>query len=119
MRKYLPKSTINCTLAKEKEVYKLILLRPFELWFQKQQTKEQLQIVQRLQMLSQGHLGLYKILDKNLLELKWKNGRRVYLSFIPESKIVVLLGGNKNGQDKDIRSAQTLCKDYHKQNQKN
>jgi len=42
------------------------------------------------------------------LELKWKNGRRVYYADIPEKKILLLLGGNKNGQDKDIRQAKKI-----------
>ncbi|NGX61581.1 MAG: hypothetical protein K940chlam9_01068 [Chlamydiae bacterium] len=45
-------------------------------------------------------------------ELRWKNGRRIYFSFIPEKKILLLLGGNKNGQDKDIRKAKSLLKKY-------
>jgi putative addiction module killer protein len=43
-----------------------------------------------------------------ILELKWKNGRRVYYATIPEKKILLLLGGNKNGQDKDIRQAKKI-----------
>lgn len=50
--------------------------------------------------------------DDEVWELKWKNGRRAYFAHIPERKILLLLGGNKNGQDKDIRKAKSLFKRY-------
>lgn len=43
-----------------------------------------------------------------MCELRWKNGRRVYYAEIPEKQIILLLGGNKNGQDKDIRRAKRI-----------
>jgi putative addiction module killer protein len=45
-------------------------------------------------------------------ELRWKNGRRVYYAEIPERNILLLLGGNKNGQDKDIHQAKKLFDKY-------
>lgn len=49
---------------------------------------------------------------QDVWELRWKNGRRVYFAHIPEKKVLLLLGGNKNGQDKDIRKAKSLLKKY-------
>jgi hypothetical protein len=34
----------------------------------------------------------------------------VYYAYIPEKKILLLLGGNKNGQDKDIRQAKKILR---------
>ncbi len=45
-------------------------------------------------------------------ELKWKNGRRIYYAYLPESSIFILLGGVKNGQSKDITYAKRLFKKY-------
>jgi putative component of toxin-antitoxin plasmid stabilization module len=43
-----------------------------------------------------------------LIELRWRNGSRVY-AFIKTNRIfIILLGGNKNGQDKDIRKAKKI-----------
>jgi hypothetical protein len=40
--------------------------------------------------------------------LRWKEGRRIYYAYIPEKKILLLLGGNKNGQDKDVSKAKAI-----------
>jgi putative addiction module killer protein len=53
-----------------------------------------------------GHFGVFKIFE-GLVELKWGSGMRVYGCFLGE-KFVVLLGGNKNGQNKDIRQAKKI-----------
>lgn len=50
--------------------------------------------------------------DDTVWELKWENGRRVYYSYVLESKILLLLGGNKNGQDYDIKQAKKILKEY-------
>ncbi len=66
-------------------------------------------------LLTIGHFGIYKSVDnrdKEVWELKWANGRRIYYAYIPEKQILVLFGGNKNGQDKDIRKAKSLFKKY-------
>ena len=51
-----------------------------------------------------------KDLRDGLKELKWKNGTRVYFTIIKdgESIMIVLLGGNKNGQNKDINKARKI-----------
>lgn len=41
-------------------------------------------------------------------ELKWVGGRRIYYAYLPAQKILLLLGGNKNGQDKDIKQAKKI-----------
>ena len=45
---------------------------------------------------------------------KWGIGRRVYYALIPEKNIILLLGGNKNGQDKDIAKAKKILTDTSK-----
>ena len=57
-----------------------------------------------------GYFGDHKEVDEkiDIWELKWKNGRRVYYAYIPEEKILLLLGGNKNGQSKDIAKAKRI-----------
>ena len=38
--------------------------------------------------------------------------RRIYYALVPEANVLILLGGNKNGQDKDIKKAKKLLHKY-------
>jgi putative addiction module killer protein len=64
-----------------------------------------------------GYFGDHKDLDSGVYELRWKNGRRLYYAYIPESRIILLLGGNKNGQEKDITQAKKILKKWNAQNE--
>ena len=70
----------------------------FKEWFNKQTEKSKAQIDGRLKNIElYDYFGDYKSLGKKLLELRWKNGRRVYYTLIKEEEITVtLLGGFKN-----------------------
>ncbi len=84
-------------------------------WFDNETEKARVQIDDRLSRIQDDeYFGDYKSVsdDNEVWELRWKNGRRVYFTFIPYKKILILLGGNKNGQDKDIRKAKALCQKY-------
>ena len=61
------------------------------------------------------HFGVFKNLDNFLAELKWGNGRRVYYSIMEDDTgelTLLILGGNKNGQDSDIKKASKILKRY-------
>lgn len=95
--------------------YQIYRVPEFRDWFNEQTEKARVQIDDRLSKIQdEGYFGDHKSVsnDSEVWELKWKNGRRVYFSYIPEKKILVLLGGNKNGQGKDIRQAKSLYKKY-------
>lgn len=83
-------------------------------WYESQRPKDRAQIAKRLANIElHGHFGLVRKLDEFLTELKWANGRRVYFSLIEDNQgdvILLLLGGNKNGQDADIKQAQKILK---------
>lgn len=54
-----------------------------------------------------GHFGDAKRFD-GIVELRWKNGLRVYgVELRPD--FILLYGGTKNGQQKDIRKAIALA----------
>jgi putative addiction module killer protein len=62
-----------------------------------------------------GHFGNVKDLGDFLSELKWSNGRRVYYSIVEDDSgdlTLLVLGGNKNGQDSDIKKARKILKKY-------
>ena len=60
----------------------------------------------------EGYFGDHKDVREDVWELRWKNGRRVYYAYIPEMKILLILGGNKNGQGKDIRKAKKILQKH-------
>ncbi|MDX8431158.1 MAG: type II toxin-antitoxin system RelE/ParE family toxin [Candidatus Algichlamydia australiensis] len=85
----------------------------YDEWFDQQQGKSQFQILKRLSLIQEeGYFGDHKDLREGVWELRWKNGRRVYYAYIPEKDLLLLLGGNKNGQSKDIKKAKKILKEY-------
>ena len=95
--------------------YSIHRVLEFRDWCGEQTEKAKVQIDNRLSKIQdEGYFGERKSVDEKdeIWDLKWKNGRRVYFAFIPEKKILLLLGGNKNGQDKDIRKAKNIFKKY-------
>lgn len=93
--------------------YRLIKTPEYQLWIEGETKKSRVQIADRLSKIeTDGHFGLSKNIGDFISELKWGNGRRVYYAIIPPDNIVLLLGGNKNGQDKDIRKAKKILEHY-------
>lgn len=85
-------------------------------WYEKQIFKIKLQIDSRLMRLALNeHFGQVRRLSAVLCELKFNNGIRVYYTQFEADGVVIilLLGGNKNGQEKDIRKAQKIAEKIH------
>lgn len=83
----------------------------YDSWFEAQPPKFQAQIEKRLSNISvHGHFGHIRNLTDGLAEIKFNNGSRIYfvVKASKEKIIVLLLGGNKNGQDKDIKKAKSF-----------
>ncbi len=82
----------------------------FKKWFDKQTEKAKAQIDARLKNIElHNYFGDHKSLNEDLLELRWRNGRRVYYSLISKKELtLVLLGGFKNAQKKDIQKARKI-----------
>lgn len=78
-------------------------------WFNKEPPKSRFQIIDRLGKIEyEGYFGNHKHLDDEIWELKFNDGRRIYYVYLKNSNILLLLGGNKNGQDKDISKAKNI-----------
>jgi putative addiction module killer protein len=93
----------------------LVTTSEYDKWLEKQTNLEKVQIELRLgRIMMDAYFGIHKYLSDNIWELKWGNGRRVYYAYIPEKKILLLLGGNKNGQSKDVSRAKKLYEKYTK-----
>ena len=81
-------------------------------WLEELSRKSQTQVRNRiLKIEDDGYFGHHKHLEDSLWKLKFNDGRSVYYALESEfSKVVLLLGGNKNGQDKDIKKAAAIIR---------
>lgn len=92
-------------------MYTILTTDEFEDWLENQNLKSQTQIENRLNKVREyGHFGVVKNVNDSVWEFKWKNGRRIYYTYIEEFKIILILGGNKNGQSYDIAQAKKILK---------
>ncbi len=89
--------------------YTIVTVEEYDEWYDEQRPKDRLQIDSRLTKIQdEGHFGVTRDLEDDLYELKWVSGRRIYYAYLEEENILLLLGGNKNGQDKDINRARKI-----------
>lgn len=81
-------------------------------WLSSQTLKSKRQIQDRiLKIEHDGYFGNKKHLEsEDLWELKFNDGRRIYFVTLKETNVILLLGGNKNGQDKDIKKASNILR---------
>lgn len=88
---------------------------PFEIWFKDMKERHtRAQILMRLDRLKLGNFGDCKTLQEGVGELRihYGPGIRIYYGKM-ESKVVLLLcGGDKSSQDRDISKAKEYLKDY-------
>jgi putative addiction module killer protein len=92
--------------------YTILKTSQFSEWLDSQTLKVQKQINGRLERIKEhGHFGNVKKLSHLLFELKFKNGYRIYFfeKSINQQVLVLVLGGTKHGQSKDIRKAQKIA----------
>ena len=93
----------------EDKFYTIYNTPEYDEWLDEQPVKSQVQVRSRISHIQDdGYFGDHKEVSNGVWELRWKNGRRVYYADIPEKKIILLLGGNKKGQEKDIRQAKNI-----------
>ncbi len=88
--------------------FRVIRSDEFEEWLSEQTFKTRTQVRSRLSRIEdEGHFGFINAFD-GLVELKWASGLRVYTARVGNELILILLGGNKNGQEKDIKKAKSI-----------
>lgn len=101
----------------EESPYRVLRTIEFAEWLEEQSARVQLQVAKRISKIeNEGHFGDRKSVsfyEKGLLkdavwELRWDDGKRIYYAYFPEKQILLLLGGNKNGQDKTISQAKNI-----------
>ena len=75
-------------------------------WLNDLTKTEQLKVKARIRRIEKDeHFGDIRKLGEDLAELRWKNGWRVYFTSIGYKEIVLIIGGHKNEQEKDINPA--------------
>jgi putative addiction module killer protein len=94
-----------------KTEFTILRTNHFEEWFRKQNKETKAKVQIRLDRIAiDGHFGFTNFFD-GIIELKWKSGLRVYTARLGQVVIVVLVGGTKHGQSKDIRKAKKLLEE--------
>lgn len=93
----------------------------YQLWFETQSLKTKSIIAKRIKNIrDDGYFGDHKnvseddkgITRNRVFELRWDDGKRVYYGKVSNIFLLLLYGGNKNGQNKDITEAKNLFVKY-------
>jgi putative addiction module killer protein len=93
--------------------------KPYDEWFKKLDKTQRSKVLFRLEKVANGNYGHYKGLSGGLIELKFKEGTRIYFAEIDNIIILLLLGGGKSRQSDDIKKAQEYLQDYKLRSDKN
>jgi putative addiction module killer protein len=92
--------------------------RPFEEWLDRQaaDARTYAAIQSRLDRIERGLLGDWKSVGDGVFELRIDHGpgHRIYFGRDGQTVIVLLCGGDKGAQGREIRAAKTYWRDYEK-----
>lgn len=89
--------------------------KPFTDWLESLKDKTvRYRIKERLDRIAIGNLGDYKSIEKGVYELRFAfgSGYRIYFGKEGNNIIVLLCGGDKSSQKKNIKQAVAYWKDY-------
>ena len=87
---------------------------PFEGWFASLDRAARVKVTAAITRLGQGNLSNVKGVGEGVLEYRidWGPGYRVYFGRDGESLVILLTGGTKQRQQRDIERAKELWADY-------
>jgi putative addiction module killer protein len=88
--------------------------QPFKKWLESLDSTVRSRITNRILRLSLGNYGDYKSLGKGLIELRFHfgSGYRVYFAEDGEKIVLLINGGNKKTQKKNIQLAIEYLNEY-------
>lgn len=95
-------------------IYKILHTDTFIKWFENiNDIKSSQRISNRIDRLRNGNIGDAKTIDKNLYELRFffGSGYRIYFTKKANTIIILLCGGDKSTQSKDIKKAKEILKE--------
>src|SRR5271165_7585706 len=87
---------------------------PFEEWFTNLDAPAAAKVAVALARLEQGNLSNLKVVGEGVLEyrINWGPGYRVYFGRDGGALVILLTGGTKQRQQRDIEQAKALWADY-------
>jgi len=95
---------------------------PFTEWMLSLDETTRNRVLARILRVQTGYFGDYKFLDEGVFELRlcFGGGYRVYFGKEEETKAIVILlcGGNKGAQKKDIKKAKQYWEQYNERKTK-
>lgn len=88
--------------------------RPFDIWLNSKERTTRAKILTRLDRLQLGNFGDCKCISNGLYELRihYGPGLRIYYAKFNNMIILLLCGGDKGSQSRDINKAKEYLKDY-------
>jgi putative addiction module killer protein len=89
---------------------------PFETWFSGLDADAAAKVTVALTRLGQGNLSNVERVGEGVLEyrINWGPGYRVYFGRDGETLVILLTGGTKKRQQRDIDTAKALWADYRR-----
>jgi putative addiction module killer protein len=87
---------------------------PFDEWMETLDPQFQIRLDVRLDRVKLGNFGDRKSVGEGVFELRFTFGPgfRVYYGIVGKQIVLLLIGGSKKNQDKDIKTAQKFWKAY-------
>jgi putative addiction module killer protein len=83
---------------------------PFSRWLEALGEEGQVIVKRRMGRVTEGNYGDYKSVGNGILELRFHQGYRIYFTEKGNTIVILLCGGDKSSQEKDIERA----KEYKK-----
>jgi len=114
-------STYDQDVRYSRHMLEVVQTDGFETWLKKlKDVRGKARIVRRLDRLAQGNPGDVRPIGKGLSELRLDvgPGYRVYYLQDGDTLILLLCGGDKSTQQKDIDTAHELAEQWHKDKKK-
>ena len=98
----------------EENIYKIITTDSFDNWLENlKNIKDRSRIADRIDRIKEGNLGDVKTVGDGISELRFHfgSGYRIYFIKQYNTIIILLCGGNKNTQSKDIKKAKEIARE--------
>ena len=94
---------------------------PFKEWLESLQKAMRMRVQSRLERVALGNFGDFKPLQDGIYELRihTHGGYRIYYDFDEDKIVILLYGGIKRSQRKDVDRAKEYWQDYLARKKKN
>ncbi len=91
---------------------------PITIWLNTLDKTTRNRIIQRIQRIEDGNLGDYKKISEDISEIRFNfgSGYRVYYHELNKVILLIINGGDKSTQEKDIIKANNLLKEWRDNN---